>query len=239
MTRFTFAVDSDIHYDSNGCRADKSDNVENIISSAGDLSNRVEFEIICGDLTNHGTDGTTTCFFWGRDKSKNQDEVGMFVNDYLKPVLTRMPVYLCAGNHDQYVPFPYLNKPVFNLIKAMHNDIMYSFDHKGVHFVCCHIYPDSKVLKWLAADLKRYVSVFDTPVIIYFHFNLQGPYSNWWSDIEKENFYQTIKSYNVRGILCGHIHETRMYTWKGIPVITAGGAGFVKCTYDNEELFIS
>ena len=238
MTSFIFAIDSDLHFDP--VRSEKKDNAEHIINSGAD------FLIVTGDMTKRGTDGNSLCCFINGGK----DHLSGFMDDYYEPISKRMPVYLCAGNHDNWVPWPYIYKPVINLIKEKHGSLTYSFDHKGVHFACCHIYPDDDVLKWLAKDLDKVIG----PIILFFHYNLNGPYSDWWardknSDpkivIERQSkFYRVIKNKNVKLIITGHRHVNSIDTFKPvdesveISTIVTGGPGFALCRWDGENISV-
>lgn len=238
---FSFAADSDLHFPD--LRSPKRANVSRIISSD------VDFLIVAGDLTDHGTDGRGTFCLPG-----GEDELGPFLDNYYDPISKHMKIYLCAGNHDNYVPKPYLHKPVMDLIKEKHGGLTYSFDYKGVHFACCHIYPDAKILKWLKKDLDKV----EGPIVIYFHYNLTGAYSNWWAkdkdedpelaEKRREEFFKVIANKDVKLIITGHSHVNmehrflpKAFEGKGHPgfkAIIVGGPGFALCDWDGEEMYV-
>ena len=61
-----------------------------------------------------------------------------------------------------------------------------------------------------------------TPVVLYFHYGLAGPYSDWWSQKEKEKFREVIQGHNILGIFHGHFHATAHYKWNGFDVYNVG-----------------
>jgi hypothetical protein len=96
---------------------------------------------------------------------------------------------MCQGNHDTYVPWPYVSHPVANYIKSRYGEQFYVREVNSVVFICCGIYPDKDVLPWLTEQLK---SAGTKPVIVWFHYNLWGEYSDFWSEQEKQAFLETI-----------------------------------------------
>lgn len=242
MTKFRFIVDSDIHFQNRegtiDCRSDKKNNSAHIVDLVKNNQD-IECVILCGDYTEHGTNGQTMlgCIGGGLD------EFGPFIVNYLNPIKSVISTYMCAGNHETYVPWPYFYKPVFDYIKKNYGALRYSFDIQGVQFVCCNIYPDPEHLDWLAKELALYK---EKDIIIFFHYNMIGHYSDFWAGYDipdknkikvtlqkQEKFYDVIKDYNIVAILGGHLHSTKVKEWKGIPTFIAGGGGFALCTYDN------
>ena len=240
MEDFYFILDSDIHFGENndiiGIRNDKKNNVENIIKDI-DSNENIKCVIVAGDLTNHGWDAKQL-LCW---QNGSINECASLIENYIKPIEKKVPLYLCAGNHDTFVNgFFYLHKPIFNLIKSRHKSLRYSFDINNVHFICCHIYPDDDCLKWLKNDLQKHIN---KEIVIFFHYNLKDEYSDWWSEphnelqsnIQKEKFYNVIQNYKVIAILCGHYHKSYTYAWKEIPIISCGGPGYGLCHYIRDN----
>ena len=221
-----FLVDSDLHFRRN-IRNDKLDHVKKITN----LCNQEKINaLICpGDLTNNGWNGKhILCWYYGG----KEDQLTPLKKQYVDILSQKLPVYLCGGNHDYYVPWPYITHPVINYIKERHGAKYYSFDIQTLHFICLDRYPDKYGIKFLQKDLEKYK---DRDIIIIFHYNLIGPYSNWWKENEKEIFYNTIKNHNIIALIVGHWHTSRVDEWKGYKVIYGAGSKIAKCTYDVYE----
>ena len=133
------------------------------------------------------------------------------------------------GNHDNWLYFPYVYKAVKRYIKKRHGDIFYNFIHKGVQFICLSIYPDVNGLKYFKSVANK-----SLPIVLFFHYNIEGELSNWWTNEEKENFKNTINGYHIKLIVNGHLHISSSYIWNGYQVITCGGDGFYKCFFSKD-----
>lgn len=226
---FSIIHDSDTHYGSRNKvdpRLEKEQNPDRILEHDSD----VDLVIITGDLTENGYDGKSFCCYnYGGDQKQLQS----FKQNYVEPLEeANIPVKLCPGNHDRGRP-PYWYQPVFSYIKDRHvNDSSaeteYSFDYQHFRFICCGIYP--KNLKWLAKQLDQ-----EVPTILFFHYNLEGEWSDWWSDQEKEDFGKTIEGYPIAGILVGHNHISNVSDWNGHRVISSAGPGYTRIDLDPEE----
>lgn len=217
---------SDLHYEekkdgSVGMRDPKRFNLKKIKELQ--KTKNLEIVVSAGDMTNYGRNGTSFC---GLDKKNNVDEYGEFIREFVNPLENMgLQLLLCPGNHDTYVKWPYINKPVLKYIKKkykstyQHIDFYKSNCYKreihGISFISMGIYP--KNLSWLRKNLPIDKS---RPIIIFFHYNIidSEPYSNWWSVVEKIKFYDVIKDFNIKAIFHGHIHATYAKEWRGIPV---------------------
>jgi len=223
----TFLVDSDIHF-TNTIRSYKSDHVKKIT----DLCQREKINaLICpGDLTDSGGNGAHIfCWYYGG----RQDQLTPLKKQYVEILDKHLPVYLCAGNHDYNVPRPYIVHPVLKYIRQRHGAQRYSFELNDLHFICLDKCPNKEGMAFLRRDLKENVG---KNIVIFFHYNLTGDYSDWWSIKEKEDFYATIKDYNIVALLVGHHHISTLTEWKGYKVVMAAAAAFAKCTYADGEL---
>jgi predicted phosphodiesterase len=227
---WTFVHDSDLHYGKTD-EVDpffyKEDHPEKILETTAD------FVIATGDLTDHGWDGSyyDICGYRYYYGGKN-DEVGALMTHFVNRIENGgKPVYMINGNHDRGKKtlkfFRY--SPIKNIIRKRYGSLNYHFEHKGIRFICCGEYP--KDLKWLKRVLDEDA---DQPTFVCFHFNLEGPYSDWWSDKEKENFYDVVKDYKILSILCGHRHISAVQTWKDIQVILSARQSFALITINPE-----
>jgi len=86
-------------------------------------------------------------------------------------------------------------------------------------------------LPWLITDLSSHLGFTNEPVIIFQHYgydcfslgtdspkanpaaceNSGQTHSPWWSQADRQSFWNAIQGYNVVGIFSGHIHSTGMY----------------------------
>ena len=197
-----FIVDADPQFDDVKIRDTSCNNVDII----GDIvkNNDVKFMLVCGDLTHNGSDGKSqlcSCCI----PSGVPDQLTPFLDDYLYPIENMgIPVYLAHGNHDEYVSWPYIRKPVLDFIQDRYGGLNYFFDVHvdtkdipGIRVVCCGKYPNEETLKWLEMTLVPSVGAY----MFYFHYpcigNLSG--NDWWSKEEKSDFYSLIKRKKING----------------------------------------
>lgn len=134
--------------------------------------------------------------------------------------LIRYPVFEGHGNHDKQGDWYVLNR-----IRERHGDLNYAFDWHDLHLVCLGEAPDRLGLEWLAKNLSRVGRA--RPILIYFHFPLQGPYSdnNWFGRGDyRERFAATIAGYNVIAVFHGHYHASGWYHWRDWDVYNVGAA---------------
>ncbi len=132
-----------------------------------------------------------------------------------KDGLLKYPVYEAIGNHDVNS-----ESPIKERVRRRHGGINYSFQWDDQSFLCLDMYPDARTLRWLRAELQRAGP--RRPLILYFHYSLDGPYSDFWADDEKQAFAAAISGYNVLAIFHGHEHRMGHYLWRGTPVFRPG-----------------
>lgn len=222
---FIFYCDSDLHFqeDETGnvrIRSDKKDNVNKIKNDKNS-----SFVIVAGDMTHNGSDGKKLLCI---PISGQQKQLQGYVEQYVTALAT-IPVYECMGNHDNWTYFPYIHKAVEEYIKEKFGSTCYSWKYGKVSFICLGLYPNDEGLRYLNNVLDG-----ETPTVLIFHYNLHGPWSDFWTTEEKDRFYNTIKGYkNILLIVTGHIHASEEYIWNGFKVITCGGSGLMKCTYNH------
>lgn len=129
--------------------------------------------------------------------------------------LLRYPVFETIGNHD-------LNErsPVKERVRERHGGVNYAWDWDDLRVMCLDLYPDAATVSWLTGELGRLASA--RPVILFFHYSIEGYYSDFWEDEEKEAFAKAVDGHNVLAIFHGHEHGTGHYTWRGHPVFRPG-----------------
>jgi len=159
--------------------------------------------LIAGDLTENG---------WKKELNIFMKLYGM--KD--KPGILKYPVFPCTGNHDRRGG----RTTVAKKIKYYFKTLPYSWKWKFVHLICLDEHPDIEKIRWLRKHLKKIPS--EEKIVIFFHYSIQGPYSNWWSKKKKKLFFQTIENKNVIAIFHGHYHAEDYYKWEGFDVFNVG-----------------
>lgn len=132
-----------------------------------------------------------------------------------KDGLLRYPVFEAIGNHD-------VNResPIKERAAARHGAIHYAWDWDDVRLLCLDMYPDAVTVAWLEGELAR--AGRRRPLILFFHYSLDGPYSDFWEDAEKQAFADAIEGYNVLALFHGHEHRMGQYRWRGHEVFRPG-----------------
>ena len=170
------------------------------------------------------------------------------------------PVYEGYGNHDYWTNDPsgvqswplYGDKPVLEAIKSRHGSLHYSWDWGMFHMVNLNLYPGTtdqsgNSLAFLQQDLADKVGNSGKPVIIYHHYGFDDFGLQWWTDDERQAYFNVIKNYNVIAIFSGHKHWKVFGTWNGINVYTAPAAngrragypGFLVVEIKNDSLYVT
>jgi len=180
-------------------------------SSVGGRVERPRGMLMLGDMTD-----------WGE---KGQWE--QFVRAYGlngKDGLLRYPVYETIGNHDLVG-----NSPVREGICRRHGTLPYAWEWEGVRFICLGLYPGEEELGFLRKELKAAGK--QQPLVLLFHYAIEGPYSTDWTEREKDAFGETIAGYNVIAIFHGHYHLAGNYVWRGFNVFRPGSPRHASHTF--------
>ena len=107
----------------------------------------------------------------------------------------------------------------------------YTYTRNNILFISLGIYPTN--LKFLRKHLPKNKNY---PIIIFYHYNtIKEPFSDWWSDKEKEQFYQVIKDYNILAIINGHLHSSYRKIWKGFTMLNAGGKKLLRMNMEDDK----
>lgn len=238
-------IDSDLHFCDGKIRIDKTDHLA-IIKEIHRTEN-VDAMICMGDLTESGTDGKSfLCWQYG-GVDDQVTPLKMFVNKIENEY--GIKIFLGEGNHDEYVPWPYLHKGVRNMIKArsknnstIYTESMWRQDRGEIEiykykFIFLGKYPSTKAVDFLSEELRTGLS--DDNIIIGFHYNVEGDWSDWWSQNDKINFLHALEPYRkqIRLIVVGHRHENYLLSWHGYNVISGAGSRVVLCKIDPNNDF--
>jgi cytolysin (calcineurin-like family phosphatase) len=127
----------------------------------------------------------------------------------------RFPVYEALGNHDIIG-----DSPVARHVKRRHGSLTYSWDWSDLHLICLDTYPDARTRAWLVKDLAKVGR--QRPLLIFFHYAIEGPYSDFWPEADKQALAQSLDGYNVLAIFHGHFHHVGRYEWRGHTVFLPG-----------------
>jgi len=127
----------------------------------------------------------------------------------------RWPVFVAIGNHDMTG-----NSRVREHVAAHHGGLAYALDWDDLHVVCLDLHPDDRNLAWLRGDLARVGR--ERPLIVFFHYSIEGPYSDFWEDEQKEALARALAGRNVLAIFHGHYHRAGHYRWRGHDVFRPG-----------------
>jgi predicted phosphodiesterase len=183
-----------------------------------------KFVLFPGDLTSHGWNACLFNYiikkiFFPKETYKYVKELGKFIDTYITPLENNdIRTFSVMGNHDTYTG-PIL--PVKCWIKKKHGYTYYKKSYNNnLDIFGLDIYPTKNICDWLTTviDDNKYSMLF-------FHYPVQGPYSNWWPEEDKEYFYNTIRNRKILMIACGHYHKTEKYMWRGFQIVNAGGKG--------------
>ncbi len=237
----TFFVATDAHYGKNQWSENEDKNKQAIYDmnklptqlypdsdKAIDIPKGV---ILTGDLTDAG-------FYWhwhGFSILRFLNWDG-FIDDYglNGEALLNFPVFEGFGNHDtlgwgDWVKWDIKNRNLnrSESLNLSDNGYHYSWDWEGVHYVQLNVYPgDSEEaeysLPFLKKDLKENLQNPNMPIILFQHYGFDGYSDDWWSNEERQQYYEAIKDYNILAIFQGHQHDAFHIVWKGIDVFSSG-----------------
>ncbi|MGC9471411.1 MAG: metallophosphoesterase [Bacteroidales bacterium] len=237
-----FLVASDLHYNGSEQRAMILDSAIRLMNRASSLPfpraggrNLDPFGVfVTGDITESGTEEQWNQFVHAFGLKGDRD--------------LQIPVYETFGNHDGNVEgivregIRARNKKRAGGCRLSDNGLHYSFNRSGVHFVVLGIYPGNEwdrdcewchyfhesfreaqmSLEFLRHDLNHHLRKPDQPVILLFHYGWDDFSRLWWSEKERDRFYEAVKDRNIIGIFHGHDHIVDHYMWRGMNIWSAG-----------------
>lgn len=160
----------------------------------------------------------------------------------------KYPVMECFGNHDgnsdgivrSQIRIRNTQRKLKTHVSS--NGLHYSWDKRGIHFVNLNLYPANawdpdcewckyfkesfreaeNSLEFLEQDLRDRVGDSGKPVILAFHLGFDDFGLKWWTERDREKFYNVIQQYNVIAIFQGHNHSVGKFNWNNIDVWAAG-----------------
>jgi cytolysin (calcineurin-like family phosphatase) len=158
------------------------------------------------------------------------------------------PVYEGFGNHDGPVDGPVRmgirerNSTRQDLTAVSDNGLHYAWKWGGVHFIQLNLYPSDawdpecgwchyfhesfrepeESLGFLRSYLADHLSGSGEPLIIFFHYGWDDFSGLWWTESEKDHFYEVVHGHHVLGIFTGHRHVVNHFSWRDLDIWSAG-----------------
>jgi len=257
----TFFIASDVHYGRNQISNNELTNKKivedmNTISGnsypasvGGEIIDQPRGVLVAGDITDLGK----------QSEWEGYDSYDGFIDHF--GTTLNYPVYEGYGNHDCTIngasnytkeQIKLRNQTRAGITNVSSNGYHYSWDWDNVHFVNLNLYPGPQggrtneaegSIDFLIADLAANVGASNNPVVIYHHFGMDPNSVNWWTEGDRDTYYEAIKNYHIIGIFHGHSHVLDVYQWRGIDIYDTGtglkGEWVVVNITDVELIFAS
>lgn len=186
--------------------------LECLIAEVNSLRPRPSFAVITGDLVSDGREGSY---------------------HRLSSLLCslELPTHFALGNHDDRQAFrkALLNKP------PSEEPIYASFNAGGFHFVILDTlkkgspagFLEEDQLSWLRADLEGNHS---RPTFLFIHHHVLPIRIRWLDELKLENADDLLeileKAGNIKWVFYGHVHQNRLWRYKGIVFASPPSTGF-------------
>jgi predicted phosphodiesterase len=191
---FHFVQLSDLHWGFKGPMAnpDAEGTLPKAIAAVNALPKQPDFVVFTGDIT-HTTD----------DPKERRARMAK-----AKEIIGGLKVekmYFLNGEHDAA-----LDKG--EAFKEFFGESIYSFDHKGVHFIALDNCSDPKAflgeaqISWLAGDLKKIEA--DQPIVVLTHRPLFDLAPTWdWATPDAKQALDLLMPFKHVTVFYGHIHQ--------------------------------
>lgn len=208
---FKFLAISDLHVQDDGT-SNRDSIKQYIMEYSSRPANKVKAVLMVGDLTDSAT--TAQC--------------DQFISNWVTPLVTAgVAVYPCLGNHDAPKEGNRNPKIVEFVDDVLGDAYCSSFDIESIHFVTCYLHPMhwqpdmlltgefwprvlTNSLLWMEADMWKHRN---KKMVLFWHFNCDGQFSEWWFNWEKNATYKLIKNFDIQQIFVGHWHSTNTLYW--------------------------
>ncbi len=191
---FHFVQLSDLHWGFKGpmVNPDAEGTLPKAIAAVNALSQQPDFVVFTGDIT-HTTDDP-------KERRARMAKAREIIGE-----LKVKKIYYIAGEHDSA-----LDKG--EAYKEMFGESIYSFDHKGVHFIALDNCADPKAflgdaqISWLAADLKKLKT--GQPIVVLTHRPLFDLAPSWdWATPDAQKALDLLLPFKSVSVFYGHIHQ--------------------------------
>ncbi len=190
---FFFVQITDTHWGFKGPPNPEAENtLKQVVLAVNALPRKPDFVVFTGDLT-HTTD----------DDAVRRERLAGF-----KAITANLEVstrYHLPGEHDAALDRGQAFIEAFG-------PAIYSFDHKGIHFVALDNVSDPAAalgaaqLDWLLADLKPLRK--EAPIVVFTHRPLFDLYPQWdWATKDGSKAIDLLQAYRNVTVFYGHIHQ--------------------------------
>lgn len=190
---FFFLQLSDTHWGFQGPpNPDAATTLKKTVEVINQSPKQPDFIVFTGDLT-HTTDDPAV----RRTRMKEFKEI-------VAPLKVKT-VHFMPGEHDASLDAGEAYREFFGALN-------YTFDHKGIHFVCVDNVSDpkgavgSKQMEWIAADLAKVDK--DAPIVVLTHRPLFDLYPQWdWATADGTRVIELLQTHRHVTVFYGHIHQ--------------------------------
>lgn len=191
---FFFVQLSDTHWGFQGPKLNPHADItlKKAVQAVNALTDQPDFIIFTGDLT-HTTDDD-------KERRKRLSEFKSIVSE-----LKVKDIKFIPGEHDASLDEGAAFKELFG-------PTFYSFQHKGVHFICLDNVSDpagslgGSQLAWLSSELKKIKH--DQPLVVFAHRPLFDLAPDWdWTTKDGGKAISLLMPYKHVSVLYGHIHQ--------------------------------
>jgi hypothetical protein len=203
-----------------------------------------KFIVFPGDLTQNGFDGTLNNCCCPFAVKGVPDQLGEFIDNYdIASRRNGIYPYSCIGNHDIISTNFFANNPVLKYVEHTYGSLVYTKNisqdindsaFKDLYISSLSLYPDKKAVDTICNNLDKLPS--NSRHILFWHYNMIGDLSDWWSQAEKDYVSAKLLSgkYNILCCLTGHLHETQIFKYSNVPFFGAGGNEFIAIRINSD-----
>lgn len=134
-----------------------------------------------------------------RHVEKVNHALSKFIEQFILPIeYSKKEVFMIRGNKDILNDYQY---SIVHYIKSRYQDTFYYRYIDGIFFIFLDNHPTAITRFWLSILLqKKAAKCCQTPIVLFFYYNIHQGCTDTWPLHEQEAFYQTINHTNVIAI---------------------------------------
>lgn len=156
--------------------------------------------------------------------------------------LQNFPMYFMPGNHDDRALMTKYLFPSTPQAPALYN---FTFEHKGVQFVCMDWGPRSKA--YLFPETQAFLAQAleaELPTVLVMHQHVKKIGSRWLDNFLADNlgeFWNTVLPHKDKllAILSGHVHITYEDEYRGIPLLGLRSTAYMFAKTDEPLVILA